>query len=126
MIEDDPFVRGYAVGTLESLGYRVITAADGREGLAKLNQYADEIDVLFSDIVMPGGFGRMGTGGAGAGAKTQPEDPAYIRLPAGYDEHELSSEYEVSNSPQTPYRKNDLARRLRMKFWTSSASGPGG
>ena len=55
MVEDDPFVRNYAVACIESLGYRVITAADGHEALALLAQDA-ELDLLFTDVVMPGGI----------------------------------------------------------------------
>jgi hypothetical protein len=56
VVEDDSYVRGYAVGSLESLGYHVLTAANGPEALAKLSQRGGKIDVLFSDIVMPGGW----------------------------------------------------------------------
>src|SRR5689334_12269932 len=55
LAEDDPFVRGYAVTCLESLGYQVITAVDGREALTLLEQSA-KVDILFTDIVMPGGI----------------------------------------------------------------------
>jgi PAS domain S-box-containing protein len=55
VVEDDPFVRGYAVATLESLGYKTRLAANGPEALTRLN--GDEaIDLLFTDIVMPGGL----------------------------------------------------------------------
>src|SRR6185295_14368832 len=55
LAEDDAFVRAYAVSCLESLGYRVIAAVDGPEALARLAQGAAP-DVLFTDIVMPGGI----------------------------------------------------------------------
>src|SRR5262249_33482065 len=53
--EDDPFVRGYVVRTLEELGYRVIAAEDARQALATLTSDT-AVDVLFTDIVMPGGL----------------------------------------------------------------------
>ncbi len=52
---DDAFVRAYVVSCLESLGYRVIAAVDGQEALTRLAEGAIP-DVLFTDIVMPGGI----------------------------------------------------------------------
>jgi signal transduction histidine kinase len=53
VVEDDEQVRATAVEMVEDLGYRVIAATNGPEALARLN--ADEpIDLLFSDIQMPG------------------------------------------------------------------------
>ena len=55
VVEDDATVRAVAVGALESLGYRVRQAADGREALQILKQ-TDGIDLLFTDLVMPNGI----------------------------------------------------------------------
>ena len=53
--EDDPFVRASVVRQLESLGYTVISAVAGDDALAKLRANP-EIDMLFTDIIMPGGM----------------------------------------------------------------------
>ncbi len=112
VIEDDSFVRGYAVGTLESLGYRVIVASDGREGLDKLSQYGDEIDVLFSDIVMPGGLG-----GWELAERAQEQRPGLkVLLTSGYPLETMTANFRPnikSSILHKPYRKADLARRLR-------------
>ncbi|MEQ9489446.1 MAG: PAS domain S-box protein [Alphaproteobacteria bacterium] len=55
MAEDDKRVREFAAGVLENLGCRVIEAASGREALEMLRLHPD-IDLLFTDIVMPGGM----------------------------------------------------------------------
>ena len=55
VVEDDAAVRAVAVATLESVGYRVQQAADGRLALEILRQ-AGEIDLLFTDLVMPNGI----------------------------------------------------------------------
>ena len=55
VVEDDPFVRSLVVMRLDSLGYSVVTAEDASDALRKLRSDAP-IDVLFTDIVMPGGI----------------------------------------------------------------------
>src|ERR1035437_536832 len=55
IVEDDPFVRCHAVRSLQSLGYRVTAAVDGNEALQMLGTDID-VDLLFTDIVMPGGI----------------------------------------------------------------------
>ncbi len=55
VVEDDAAVRTVAVSALESMGYRVRQAADGREAVQIL-QKIDEIDLLFTDLVMPNGI----------------------------------------------------------------------
>src|SRR5260370_37215657 len=55
IVEDDPFVRSYAVMSLQNLGYQVVAAVDGKEALQKLGSDA-RFELLFTDIVMPGGL----------------------------------------------------------------------
>jgi hypothetical protein len=55
IVEDDPFVRSYAVMSLQSLGYQVTAAVDGNDALQKLGTDL-QVDLLFTDIVMPGGI----------------------------------------------------------------------
>ncbi len=53
VVDDDPDIRDYASQVLEDCGYSVLTAADGAAALSMLRN-ATRIDVLFTDIVMPG------------------------------------------------------------------------
>jgi CheY-like chemotaxis protein len=53
LVEDDVLVRRVAERTLDGLGYRVLAAASGEEALARAAE-AQEIDLLVSDVVMPG------------------------------------------------------------------------
>ena len=55
IVEDDVEVREMSVALLESLGYRVIVAGDGRQALEFLRS-AEFIDLMFTDLVMPGGI----------------------------------------------------------------------
>jgi CheY-like chemotaxis protein len=54
VVEDDGDVRDVVALHLRNLGYRVLTASDGREALSSLNTDAS-IDLMFTDLVMPNG-----------------------------------------------------------------------
>jgi PAS domain S-box-containing protein len=58
VLEDNDDVRGYSVMTLKDLGYRVLEACNGEAALAILRQADQNIDLLFTDIVLPGLSGR--------------------------------------------------------------------
>ena len=53
VVDDDPLVRDYAETVLADAGYAVLTAADGAAALG-LVRGPHGIDLLFTDIVMPG------------------------------------------------------------------------
>jgi CheY-like chemotaxis protein len=59
LVEDDAAVRQIAKLALEKYGYQVLEAADGAAALDLSGGYAGTIDILLSDIVMPGINGRM-------------------------------------------------------------------
>lgn len=54
--EDDPQVREFSVEMLKELGYSVLEAADGPAALRLLEQGADRVDLLFTDVVLPNGM----------------------------------------------------------------------
>jgi PAS domain S-box-containing protein len=56
--EDEDAVRAVAVAALERRGYRVLAAADGSKAIALSRAFAGEIDLLLTDVVMPGMNGR--------------------------------------------------------------------
>jgi PAS domain S-box-containing protein len=109
--EDDPFVRSYAVTTLSSLGYNVIEAVDGREALHKLNDGARP-DILFTDVVMPGGINGWDL--AEQARKIRPG--LKVLLTSGYALETLAERGRLPRGAiilNKPYRKAELARRLR-------------
>jgi PAS domain S-box-containing protein len=109
--EDDPFVRAYVVSALEDLGYRVIAAEDARQALTHLTE-GDEIDVLFTDIVMPGGM----NGWELAERAQQIRPGLKLLFTSGYALETLVARGRIH--PDTailnkPYRRPELAHRLR-------------
>jgi two-component system, cell cycle sensor histidine kinase and response regulator CckA len=58
LVEDEPAVRALAQRVLERYGYSVIAAASGDEAIALAQGYNGAIDLLVTDMVMPGMSGR--------------------------------------------------------------------
>jgi CheY-like chemotaxis protein len=53
-VEDEDIVRNLCVRILERLGYKVLQARNGAEAIALAQGYGDRIDLLLTDVVMPG------------------------------------------------------------------------
>ena len=56
IVDDDPAILEYAGGVLEEYGYAVLTAPNAASALVMLRNN-DRIDLLFTDLVMPGSDG---------------------------------------------------------------------
>ena len=54
IVEDEGILRNLCVQILEQLGYRVLQARNGTEAIAEVQGYGDRIDLLLTDVVMPG------------------------------------------------------------------------
>ncbi len=59
LVEDDAGVRDYARRTLLRQGHRVLEAASGRLALPVWEQHRAEIEILFTDVVMPDGLNGL-------------------------------------------------------------------
>jgi PAS domain S-box-containing protein len=111
IVEDDPFVRSYAVMCLRNLGYTVIAAFDGADALQALDGDT-HFDILFTDVVMPGGI----NGWELAEAALAQRPDLRVLLTSGYALDTIAGRSR-SNAGlpilTKPYRKAELARRLR-------------
>jgi PAS domain S-box-containing protein len=56
VVEDEASLRGMAEKILKRLGYTVVTAQDGPEAMRLWPQLQGKIDLLFTDMMMPGGM----------------------------------------------------------------------
>ncbi len=54
LVEDEPLVRGIAARLLRSRGYDVLEAADGEDALDICKAESGRIDLMISDVIMPG------------------------------------------------------------------------
>ena len=58
LVDDDATIRRLGERALVANGYTVLTAADGREALKMLTHHAKPVDLLVTDVMMPGMNGR--------------------------------------------------------------------
>lgn len=58
VVEDHEGLREYSAGVLRELGYRVLEAPNGQTALELLREEESEVDLLFTDVVLPGLNGR--------------------------------------------------------------------
>jgi two-component system cell cycle sensor histidine kinase/response regulator CckA len=91
LVEDEPTVRGVAERALTRHGYTVITADDGEQALEVLAR-GEEIDLLISDVVMPGMDGPTMVKQA---RKDRPD--LKILFMSGYAEEQLRKSINVEN-----------------------------
>jgi signal transduction histidine kinase/CheY-like chemotaxis protein len=110
LVEDDEQVLTMAVESLEELRYKIVVARNAREALDHLNG-PERIDILFSDVVMPGGMN--GAQLAVEARRLRPE--LKILLTSGYV-GELAEQAIDPDMPvlSKPYRRDELARQLRV------------
>ena len=57
LVEDEEMLRALARETLEAAGYRVLAAGDADEALRLESQHPETIDLLLTDVIMPGANG---------------------------------------------------------------------
>ena len=59
LVEDEPMVRGLVRTMLRSRGYTVLEASSGEEAMERFAGRLDDIQLLLTDVVMPGINGRV-------------------------------------------------------------------
>jgi len=118
-VEDDAAVLSMTVDLLAGLGYQVSTAADAKEALALLNSGAP-VDLLFSDVMMPGGMG-----GVQLAREARTLRPGIkVLLTSGYiGEAGAVDAGEFPLLPK-PYERNALAAMVRDTLTAEGATSP--
>jgi DNA-binding response OmpR family regulator len=59
LVEDEPFVREATRGILEQAGFEVLLAGDARDGMRVYEECNRRIDLVMTDMVLPGGTGQQ-------------------------------------------------------------------
>jgi two-component system CheB/CheR fusion protein len=111
VVEDDPRVRRLTVTRLEGLGYRVVQAEDGPSAI-KVLRSGSEIDLVLTDVVMPGGM----TGFEVADQARVIRPALRVLLTTGYANGRFSGKGpDRKRHPilRKPYNLKDLAKMLR-------------
>jgi CheY-like chemotaxis protein len=117
VVEDDDMVRSYVEKELKELGYRVIVARNGPAALEILRE-AGKIDLLFTDVVMPGGM--FGPELAEEASRLRPA--LKVLFTSGYSEHPVVSLDRPDQDVRIltkPFRRHDLALMLRSVLRTA-------
>lgn len=109
LVEDDDMVRAYFENELRTLGYRVITASNGPAALELLRRHGD-IQLLFTDVVMPGGM--FGPELARQATALRPD--LNVLFTSGYSQDPVRTPDGINARILTkPFRRQDLAAMLR-------------
>lgn len=111
VVEDEPAVLEMAVESLRELGYRTLTAARASEALERL-QGPDRVDILFSDVVMPGGMNGVQL----SVEARRLRQGLRVLLTSGYTGSALDGQGVPADLPllSKPYRRDELANKLRI------------
>jgi len=114
VVEDDLAVQATVVDMLQALGYRVLKANDGQGALTIL-QSGIPIDMLFTDVVMPGPVRSIEVARQ---AKEMFPD-IEVLFTSGYTQNAIVHGGRLDPGVELiskPYRRDELARKIRQLF----------
>jgi CheY-like chemotaxis protein len=118
VVEDDEQVRRYIFETLVELNYQVIEARDAIEANEVFNRFGQTVDLLLTDVVMPGKNGRLLSEEL---VRRNPE--LKVLFMTGYSRDALVHHGRLDAGVsllQKPVTQKDLAKRLRALLRVSA------
>jgi CheY-like chemotaxis protein len=123
LVEDNDDVSHLAENYLRSLGYRVLTAGSGEEAMELLTGEDAAVDLLFTDLVMPGGMN-----GLVLAERVRERIPGIpVLLATGYTDDLVLQNANTMQSMDImnkPYRRIELAERIRAALAKSTGRKP--
>jgi DNA-binding NtrC family response regulator len=109
LVEDEPFVREATCSILESAGFEVLPAGDAREAMQVYEQCQRAIDLVMTDMVLPGRSGEQ------LGQDLRQHSPQVVLLlTSGYGNPEFETEAPDSRTYflSKPYSKRTLVEKI--------------
>jgi CheY-like chemotaxis protein len=110
-VEDDPGILALAKHLLETLGLRVLPAASGEEGLELWLSHRNEIELLFTDIMLPGALS-----GRDLALEILSQSPSLpVLYTSGYSSIENDQAYlTADNFLQKPFPPDAIERAVKL------------
>lgn len=109
LVEDEPLLRELAQAILADAGYRVLNAERSEDALQIWEQHQGAIDLLLTDMVLPGGM----TGRELAHHLQQAKPGLKVIYSTGYSQDLLEAKEEPLHFLQKPYPPETLMRTVR-------------
>ena len=120
VVEDEDAVRRFTVTLLEELGYHVLAAEHGEDALLRATEFEGEIDLLLTDVVMPG---IQGPELAGRLLALRPlTQVIYV---SGYTDPKILAGLELGERAaflQKPFTRDDLQTKIREVLGSDSVA----
>jgi CheY-like chemotaxis protein len=109
LVEDTEALREMIHRVLVGFGYTVLVASDGAQAITASERYTGQIDLLLSDVVMPG------IGGPELAVRLRMRRPTLrVLLMSGYDEHSLAAGGAgYASFIAKPFRPEVLSQKVR-------------
>ena len=110
VVDDEPELRRAACRLLQRHGYRTIEAASGEEGLEQVRANRGAVDLVFTDLAMPGFGGKAFYERVRADGDQVP-----FLFASGYDRDDLEQDALAADLPfiAKPWNLPDLVKRVR-------------
>ncbi|MFO0991543.1 MAG: PAS domain S-box protein [Hyphomicrobiales bacterium] len=112
VVEDQEAVRQVACNFIGDFGYDVVEAENGADALGKLREHPD-IDLMFSDVVMPGGMNGFELAKAAYSIRPDLKVVHTSGYPRGAMVHQEESRFREGFIIMKPYRREDLHNILK-------------
>jgi CheY-like chemotaxis protein len=112
VVEDERDLRDLVSRVLRNDGYRVFEAVDGQSALQIWNQHKEQISLVFTDVIMPGGL----NGRELANLLWAERPDLKVIFSSGYGAETLGKDFKLDphfNYLQKPYEPGKLAKTIR-------------
>src|SRR3990172_10813034 len=110
-VEEEESVSKLILELLPKLGYRVFTAADGEEAIRVFERYADQIDLVLLDAVLP----KLGGRAVYEAIRRRKPSVRFV-FSSGYNEEFINSKFELDPSflfLRKPFSTKELSAIIR-------------